>query len=50
MKETKQTLTATPLRKTTGNTRPKKEKEPQFAWIENSYGHPAKKPMTGGKD
>ena len=50
MKQTKQTLAATPtpLKKTMN--RSKKDKQPQFAWIENSYGHPVKKPMTGGKD
>ena len=50
MKETKQTQAATPHRKQVTGAKSRKEKQPQFAWIQNSYGHPVKKPMTGGKD
>ena len=48
LKDTRKTFTTTPQRKIPP-TKSKKE-PPQFAWIENTYGHPAKKAMAPGQD
>jgi hypothetical protein len=46
-KDTRPTITTTPQRKATNA---KTKKETQYAWIENTYGHPAKKSMLEPKD
>jgi len=49
LKDTRKTFTTTPQRKPVAQAKLKKD-PPQFAWIENTYGHPAKKAMAPGND
>ena len=49
LRDTRKTFTTTPQRKPVNQAKVRKE-APQFAWIENTYGHPAKKAMAPGKD